>query len=43
MKNYEAPEMNILLLTAEDVIATSRDQIIIEGTAPDSDDTEFGG
>ena len=44
MKTYETPEMKLVLLTAEDIIATSYGQVGgIEGTAPDSDDSEFGG
>jgi len=40
MKNYEAPEMKIVLLSDDDIIATSSG---LEGWAPDSDDSEFGG
>lgn len=44
MKTYETPEMKIVLLNDVDIIATSYDQIGgIEGWAPDSDDSEFGG
>lgn len=40
MRKYESPEMKIIAIDAEDLIATSNG---LEGWAPDSDDSEFGG
>lgn len=46
MKDYKAPEFEIITIYSQDVITTSGgySQVGgIEGWAPDSDDSEFGG
>lgn len=39
MKEYKAPELEIIAINTQDVITTSGN---IGGIGPDSDDSEFG-
>lgn len=41
-KVYENPEFTVVTFAVEDVICASYEQGGFEGSAPDSDDSEFG-